>query len=423
MTDQVAKQRLGGSFTRLWGSAASSNLADGVLGVAVTLVTAQLTNSATAIAALRIARSVPDALAAMPAGALADRYDRRWIMVSVNLLRGAALGLIAGAAFLDLLSLPVLYVAVGLLGMAEVLVDTSAQSVLVGLVPRERLGTANARLYGTQVALTEFAGGPFGGLLVAAAAGFAFGVPAALYVFAALILLTLPGRYKVLREGPPTRMREDMREGLRVLLTSPLLRTMAIMTGLLNMANTAFFSVFVLFAVGEDSAMGLHEAAYGVLFATLAAGAVLGSAATELVERRLKRVQLLAIGIVGSAVSFAVPLFTTAMAPIAAAFFFSGLVVMLYRVAFTAVRQRLTPEPLLGRITASFRLVLLTSVPVGALLAGVLGDVAGLRVVFAMASLVSLATLVGFRVVTESAMDEAEEEVLRRAAEADGADD
>lgn len=404
---------LGPRFRRLWAASASSNLADGIIGIAVTLATAQITSSAAAVAALRVARSVPDALAALPAGAIADRVDRRLLMIAGNTVRAGVLALLAAAAWLDALSLPAMYVAIALLGLVEVQVDTAAQSVVPSVVGRERLGAANGRLYGTQVAMNEFVGAPLGGLLVAAATAAAFGVSAGLYVLAAALFLLLPGRYRAERRER-TSMYADVGEGVRVLLSSTVLRTLAVMTGVLNLANTAFFAVFVLYAVGSDSAMGLSEAAYGVLFATLAVGAVSGSAVGEVLERRLHRVNLLRIGVVGVTGTFVVPAVTTDVFAVGAAFFVSGLTVMVYRVAMVSLRQLLTPDALLGRVNASYRVIALASVPLGAVIGGLVGDLVGLRAVFVTSAVLSAVTLLGFAVITPRAL--AEEEARAQAA-------
>jgi hypothetical protein len=162
-----------------------------------------------------------------------------------------------------------------LLGTAETVYDTCAQSILPQVVSRDRLPRANGRLIAAELTANEFVGPPLGGLLVAAGVVAAFATPAALWVAAVGALLLLRGGFAVPREAPTT-LRADVAEGLRYLWRHRLLRTLAAMTGLFNFATNATFAVFVLYAVGPDSAMGLTEVAYGLLFATIAPGSLIG---------------------------------------------------------------------------------------------------------------------------------------------------
>jgi MFS family permease len=169
-----------------------------------------------------------------------------------------------------------LYLVALVLGTAETMYDTCAQSILPQVVPRDRLPQANGRLIAAELTANEFVGPPLGGLLVAVGVAATFVTPAALWATAVGALLLLRGGFAVPR-AEPTTLRADVAEGLRCLWHHRLLRTLAAMTGLFNFATNAIFAVFVLYAVGPNSAMGLTEVAYGVLFATLAAGSLIGA--------------------------------------------------------------------------------------------------------------------------------------------------
>ena len=253
-----------------------SNLSDGIYQVVLPLVAVAYTRSPVLVAAVSIASYLPWLLFALHAGALADRYDRRCLMLWMSLLRMGALAGFGAAVLLGIDGLILLYGLALAMGVAEVLFDTSAQSILPMLVGRDQLGVANARLYAAQELTNGFAGSAVGGVLVGLAVAVAFFVPAALCGLAVVGLLLLRGTYQTPHPGGST-LREDILEGVRYLRGNRLLRTLAAMVAGMNLASTAFWSVFVLYAVGPQSPMQLTTAQFGLLMASLAAGAVFGS--------------------------------------------------------------------------------------------------------------------------------------------------
>ncbi|WP_199434665.1 MFS transporter [Qaidamihabitans albus] len=403
----TARPPLGGAYWRLWASSGLSNLADGVVKVGLPLVAVQFTRSPALIAGLVFAVTLPWLFFALPAGALADRLDRRGAMLGANGARVLLLAGLALAVLLDAGSIWLLYaVAVGI-GVAETVYDTSAQSILPQVVRRDQLSRANGRLYAAELTANEFAGPPLAGFLVAAGATVAFAAPAALWAVAAAALLLVRGPFRTARE-PATTLRADIVEGLRFLWRHRLLRTLAVMTGGFNFATNATFAVFVLYAVGPASAMGLSEQAFGLLLAAIAAGSLLGSFVAERIERALGRARSLVLGVVGGALTVGVPALTADPFAIGAAFFAGGVGIVIWNVVAVSLRQRITPDRLLGRLNSGYRLIAWGSRPLGAAAGGVLAEVLGLRVVFAVMGLLTLAMLAGMRTVTDDAMDAAE---------------
>lgn len=401
---------LGKDFRRLWLASGLSNLGDGVAMVALSLIAVRLTTSATLVAGVAVAVQLPQALATLPAGAIADRMDRRDLMIAANVGRAVAVALAAAVAIGGGLGLPALYAVALALGTASVIVDATAQSTVPMVVARERLSAGNGRLVGTQIAAQEFVGGPLAGLLVGLAVVLAFTAPALLYVAAAVVLLTMRGEYRP-RRAESTRLGEDIAEGLRYLAGHRLLRTLAGMAALANLAGSGFFAIFVLFVVGGRAPMQLSEPAYGALLACLAAGAVVGALTAERAQRRLGRVRLLQATILGWTACFAVPAFSADVVVVAAALFLAGYVNMLANVIMVSLRQTLVPGHLLGRVNATMRLVGTGAAPLGAAIAGPVADLFGLRFVFLAAAGLILLAFPGFLVVTEAALSQAERDV------------
>jgi MFS family permease len=399
---------LGRNFHKAMVASGFANLADGVLWVALPLLAVQLTRSPILIAGVTVAARLPWLLAPV-AGAFADRLDRRQSMVRVNLVRFVLLGGLALAVAGDVATLPMLYVVAVLLGMGETLFDTSAQSLLPAVVDRGDLTRANSRLFAVELAANEFIGPPLGGLLAAASLAFALGVPAVAYLVGAGGLALMAGSFRAVGAAPAgsTRLRDEIAEGTRFVWRHPVLRPLAIMLGLQNMAFSAAFSVFVLFAV-DPGPMGLSKAGYGILAATIGVGSLLGSWLAAPVERRLGRVRTLVLSVVVNTAGLVVPVVTALAVPVGASWLVTGAAIVLWNVVTVSLRQRITPDRLLGRMNASYRLVGWGTMPLGAALGGILAEVLGLRGAFLVAALVTFAVLFGFRYVTEEAIARAE---------------
>lgn len=368
-------------FARLVAASGLSNLADGVFLVALPLVTLGVTRDPAAFASVTLVGRLPWLFFALPAGALADRLDRRRTMTLVNLGRSALIGGLAAAVAGGWEELWLLYVVAFALGVGETLFDTAAQSVLPGVVADpERLAAANGRLYVVELTANQFVGPPLGGLLAGIALGGALGVSAAAYLVAAGVLLLVAGSFRPERTGPPTRIRTDIVEGARYLAGHRVLRTMALCTGLSNLAGTAWLAVLPLYAV-TPGPMGLSESGFGLLLTAGAIGAVLGSLVAAPVERRLGRTATLAAAMALYSVTMVAPALTTSPWWVGAAGVLGGTSVI-WNVITVSLRQRIAPDGLLGRVNAGYRLLAWGTMPLGAGLGGLLGEWLGVRDVF-----------------------------------------
>lgn len=389
---------LGTAYWRLWTSSSLSNLADGVVKVALSLVAVQLTRSPALIAGLGLALSLPWLVFALHAGVLADRVDRRHAMLTANVLRAVLLAVLAAAAALGFGSIWLLYaVALGI-GIAETVHDTAAQAILPQVVGLDQLTRANSRLYAGELTANEFVGPPLGGFLVAAGAFAAFAAPSVLWIVAVAALFFVQGSFRAERTRD-TSVRADLAEGLRFLWRNRFLRVMAIMVGGFNFATSAWLTLFVLYAVGPSSAMGLSEQAYGFLLATIALGGFAASFAAERIERALGRSRALVLSLVTGAVLVGIPALTTNPYVIGAVFFLGGAGTVVWNVVVVSLRQRIIPDHLLGRGISGHRLVAWGTKPLGAVAGGLLAEVVGLRPVFAVMAVVILALLPGLRVL------------------------
>ncbi|SEF21166.1 Predicted arabinose efflux permease, MFS family [Amycolatopsis pretoriensis] len=388
------------AFWRLWTAAGLSSLADGVLKVALPLVAVGYTREPALIAGLAFAFSLPWLLFALLAGAVVDRLDRRRAMLAANLARG---GLLAAVTLLTVFgagSIWALYVVAVGVGCAETVYDTAAQSIVPQVVGREQLARANGRMFAAEQTANEFAGPPLAGVLAAAGVVAALVTPVALWAVAVAALLLVRGEYRIPRESRTT-LRADIADGLRFLLRHKVLRTFSLMVGTYNFATGATFAVLVLYAVGPGSAMGLSAPAFGLLMATSAAGGLTGSVLAEAAERRLGRIRALWISWSAGALSVGTLAVTAKPYAVGTGFFLGGVGVMVSNVVMVSLRQRLTPDRLLGRLNSSHRLVAWGTKSLGALAGGAIAQAFGLRTVFVVMAVLAFAVVAGLRVLTE----------------------
>jgi MFS family permease len=404
-----ASGHLGANYWRLWSASAVSNLADGVFWIAFPLLAISLTDSPALIAGVVVVGRLPWLLFVLVAGALADRLDRRRTMVSVAILRSGVSIVIAVSIVAEFVNLPLLYVAAFVLGMGETLFDTAAQSIMPSIVEKDRLSQANGRLYAVELTMNQFVGPPVGGILAGVAIGFAFGGSAVAFAIAAVLLALLAGSFKPAPRTVQTSVVADIREGLRYLFGHRLLRTLAIMVGTMNLASSAAFAIFVLYAVSPGP-MGLDALGFGLVTTTLAVGSLVGSLVVERVEARLGRARLLMLAVGLNAITLVVPGLTANAWLIGVAFAVEGFGIMLWNVVTVSLRQRIVPDALLGRVNASYRLLAWGTQPIGAVLGGVIAEIFGLRAVFLFAGGITALLLFTRAIITDSAIAAAERE-------------
>jgi MFS family permease len=379
---------LGGGFRRLWTATVASNLGDGLVAAAFPLLAASITRSPTAIAGLSVAAGLPWLVFGPFAGAIVDRHDRRRWMIAFDLGRGCVVAALALLVLTGARSLAALYAVVFLIALGETIVDTASQAITPALVEARDLDRANGRLFATQTVAQRFVGPPLGGSLFALAAAAPIVADAASFVVAALVVATIPGRFRP--AGPEvtgaTGIRAETAEGLRWLWHHGPIRAFAAGAAVLNVAITAGEAVLVLFAqeVLDVSAVG-----FGLLLAATAAGYTAGAATAPRIVRRVPRrtVVLTSVGaIAGSlAIVSAGRLVPTLLALVAI-----GVASGLWDVIAVSYRQAAVPDRMIGRIMAAYRFVAYGAFPIGALAGGAIADVAGLRAPFAFGAALTL---------------------------------
>ena len=374
---------LGAGFRAQLASTGLANLGDGILGMLAPLVALTLTASPAQISLLTAATWAPWLLFGLAAGVVIDRVDRRRAQVVALALRAGVLAATAVLSLSGRLTMPLLLAAVLLYGVTEVFADLGANSILPDLVPADRLPAANGRVLGVQQVANAFLGSPLAGVLIVLGAGVGFGASAALAALAALVLIVgLRGRFRPSGRSGSSRPLADVREGLVFLVRHPVIRPLVITSSVMNLASTGYFAVFVLWAVGPDSAIGLTAAQYPLLTLGLALGAVAGSLLADRLQQRFGETRTIIAMLLADGLLMLVPVLWPNGWVVAAAFALVGLTNTAGNVLTQSLRQRLVPAALLGRVGGAGRTLAYGLMPLGAVLGGLIAERLGLAVTF-----------------------------------------
>jgi MFS family permease len=364
------------ALRRLIAASAASNLADGAFTIALPLVALSVTRSPGAFAAVTLVGRLPWLLFALPAGALADRLDRRATMITVNVVRSVSVGVLAVVVGGGRAELWMLYVIAFALGSGETLFDTAAQSILPTFVAPDQLDRANGRLYAVELTANQFVGPPLAAIVAGATLAVAVAVSSGLYLLAGIALLTLTGSFRAQRAAATT-IRRDIATGVHYLASHRLLRVLAVCVGVSNLASTATVAILPLYIIAPGP-VGLHEAGYGILLTTIAAGSVLGTFVVDHLRARLGARRLLIFATLGFPLFSLAPVGSNSVIVIGVGLFVAGAISVSWNIVTVSIRQRIVPDELLGRVNAGYRLVAWGTMPLGAGLGGVVASSYGL---------------------------------------------
>ncbi|CUR69244.1 MFS transporter [Achromobacter xylosoxidans] len=366
------------AFRRL----ASSNLAaqfSEQIALAAAPLVAVLALGATAAQTgyLQTAQTLPFLLLSLPAGVLADRLPRRTLMTSAECVRAASL-----LALLALLALGGLNLgwlaALGFLGaVGTVAYNVAAPALVPTLVPAPALGQANRWLELARSA--AFSAGPaLGGALVGGiGAAAAYGLATLLSLLAAGLLAGLPPQAP--RAAARRHLWHELRDGAAFVTGHPLLRPVLVTAVFFNLAWFVLQAVYVVYAVER---LGLGAAGVGITLGVYGAGMLAGALAAPWLAGRLSFGALIAAGPLCALAASLILLSTLALPSglwAAAGFFLFGAGPILWTIATTTLRQAITPNALLGRVSAVILTATFGARPVGALIGAALASRLGLE--------------------------------------------
>lgn len=396
-------------FTLLWAAQTASQIGSQITFFAIPVIALTVLNaSPTQVGLLVAAETLPFLLVSLPAGVWVDRWDRRRTMIFTDLGRMVVLAVLPLAFAFDMLNIPLMLVVGLLVGIQTVFFEIADQAFLPSVVDTEDIPAGNARLEVSRS--IAYVGGPsVGGLLLQV-----FLAPLVLlmnvgtFLLSAVLVSRISYRPAIVpkADAPRRRMLTEIGEGLRFVFGNRILRAIAMCTGSMNLiglggALTALLTVFAL------NDLDLTPGALGLILTLGNAGALLGAMVNSWVIKRLGLGRTLIMG----ALLATLPIMLIAAAGRGAGALLISLAIgvmlagiSVYNINQISLRQAITPTELQGRMNASMRFAVWGTLPVGAALGGVLGDVFGVRpmlwVLGSLALLVSLPLLLTSEVRT-----------------------
>ncbi|MHB0885291.1 MAG: MFS transporter [Bacillota bacterium] len=363
-------------FALFWLGQSVSVFGTAISGVAIPWLTLDLTKSAAHAGLMAAVGFVPYLLITLPAGVWADRFDRRRLMVLADVVRAALLASIPLASAYGVRTITHLYIVQAGVSAGAGLFDVGQSACLPSLVERSQIQQANSRLMAARSVAT-IAGPAVGGMLVGIfGAAMTVSADAWSYVVSVATLLIIRRSFQTATERPKATegFLKFAAEGLRFLWRDQILRAL-IMVGVMVNFGQAVSGGIEVFRVKEE--LALSADAIGFIFAIGSVGSLVAALLSEFISARFRIGRIIAVGVgIGLAGGVLLAMATTVPAFAVAAFltYSSGV---LLAVQLTSLRQAVTPDQLLGRVSGAGRLLTWGLIPVGSAFGGVIAQFNG----------------------------------------------
>ena len=356
-------------FMLLWSGQVISTLGSTASGIVYPLLILELTHSPTAAGIAGALGALPYLILSLPVGALIDRWDRKRVMIWCDIGRGLTLASIPIAMLFNVLTLWQIYLAALIEGSLYVFFNLAEVAALPRVVPKAQLPAAaaqNEAAFGA-AAIVGPSLGTF--LYQTFGRGVPFVADAVSYAVSVGSLFFIQARFQLERgEAAPRNLRAEIVEGLSWLWHQPLIRSIAALTGGINLVNAATPLIIVVLA----KKMGAQDAQIGLIFSIAGLGGIAGSLIGGQIQKRFSFGQVI-LGVVWvQALLF--PLYL-----VAPQFLLLGVITALlylnspiYNIVQFSYRLALIPDALQGRVNSAFRLLAFGFQPLGAALSGLL---------------------------------------------------
>ena len=378
ISEAVAPARLGQGFRWLLASTVVNNAGDGVAISAGPLLVASQTRDPFLVSMALLSEYLPALLFGVVGGVAADRFDRRGMVVAVNLGRAFVLAVLVATIISGTVTIAVVLVALFVLGTAETFADSASSTLIPSLVGREDLGIANARMQGAFVVMNQLVAPPIGAFLFAIGMALPFATNAAAFALGAvLVSRVVTSTKKEVEEG--TSIRADMVEGIRWLVAHPPMRTLALTILTFNVTFGAAWSVLVLYA-GER--LGMNAVGFGLLSTAVAVGGIVGTVSYDRLERRFSLGDIMRVGLLIETSTHLWLALTTSPEVALATLAVFGAHASVWATTSTVVRQRAVPEELMGRVGGVYRVAIVGGLVIGTPIGGLLARTFGITAPF-----------------------------------------
>jgi MFS family permease len=378
IVDLISPSRLGRGFRWLLASSWVTNLGDGITLAAGPLLVASQTHNPLAVAMAALLQRLPWLMFGLYAGVVADRVNRRAIVIITGLARAAILVLLITSILTGHVDTGVVLGALFLFGVNETFGDTAASTLLPMLVDKQDLGIANARSLTGVIVWSQLAGPPIGAALFAAGMALPF-VTESVCVLAGVVLITrvrLPARAA---RTTGTRVRSEIQEGWRWLWAHPAIRTLAITIFTFNITFGAAWSVLVLYA---RERLGMGAIGFGLITTAMAVGGLLGTFSYGWLERRVPLGVIMRGGLIIETLTHLALALTRWVWLALIVFTIFGAHAFIWGTTSSAVRQRAVPTEYQGRVSSVYLTGVVGGIVIGSALGGVVATIWGVAAPF-----------------------------------------
>jgi len=376
-------------FVKLWIGDTLSQFGSQITQFALPLVAIiTLQASAVQVGILHALESLPFLFFALHAGVLADRFDKRRILIGADVGRALLLGSVPLAAVAGVLSVEWLYVAGFLVGCLTVVFQISYQAYLPALVPNSQIMQGNSALEFSYSLAQSTGPGMSGPLVKFLTAPIAILLDAISFVLSAIALALIRPRVAPAEEpdgeeptAPRVGVIQEIKEGLAAVFRNPVLRSIA---GAAAIFNLFFGSLMATYTLFMTRTLDMSVVAIGLVFTAVGPGMLLGAMVTPRLSRKVRVGVLVTFAaFLSDGINLLIPLAqdasTATVAMLMIVNFLTGFGMQIFNITSVSIRQVITPIRLLGRVTATIRLLALSLAPIGSVLGGVLGTTVGLR--------------------------------------------
>ena len=387
-------KKLGSSYWRLWTATAISNLGDGISGVAYPWVASAVTRSPLLIAAAGFASRLPWLIFTLHAGVITDRFDRRKLIIAMDTIRGVLTLIVGAIVLLNKDSLPslndlssitdletnwplyiTLVITAFLFGLAEVLRDNSAQTLMPSVVEAENLEKANGRMWSAESLTNSFIGPPLGSLLIGIAIYLPFFVDAGTFFVAVALIASISGSFKPVEEKPREKInfKAEIKEGYRWLWAHDLLRPMAIILGALNLVGTMVAATFILYT---QEVLNTSVFVFAVLGTAGAVGGIAGGLISPKISEKIGSGPSLWLSLAMGPIGAVIIGTSNSWHVVWVVLLFQSFLSVLWNTITVSLRQSIIPTYLLGRVNSVYRFFGWGSIPIGMFLGGAIVSIA-----------------------------------------------
>jgi MFS family permease len=369
-------------FRKLWGSLTITHFGGQVTFLALPLTAALVLDASPfEVGVLTALEALPFPLFGLFAGVLVDRTPKLPMIIASDVGRGLALLAVPVCAWLGVLSMPILYAVGFLVGTGTVIGWPAYQVFMTERVGRENLVEANAKI-GVADSAAQLVGPGLAGVLIQwLTAPFAILLDACSFFFSAWMLRGIPPKPSDAPKAVARSMREEIREGLLAIWHNRTLRALVWAIGTWQVFRHAFIAIVVLFCARD---LGFSAGQVGVTFMAAGIGSLAAAGLTARLNERFGMGPTMLAGITGTGVAWLVMAaaggpFWVALGVFALGMFLLDLTAMVFFINYLTLRQAVTPDRLLGRVTATMICLTVATAPLGGLAGGWIAEHYGLR--------------------------------------------